>query len=222
MGPELDFASFAKAGSAIAQMAETLDLSTAETSRALAALMPAFAVAYQRAAADPDRLKTAIANALPVGRFDNDSERATRAFFGQDDLARAVIEHAAQSSGLGADVVRTLFPAVAADFATSLSRREGLGTAGDLMVAFFRGYARGRSGSAAPVTFNPWLDAMAAFTDGFARSQDGPGPTVAANAGAMLESQANAATAMGFPDMQAYQRIFDRFAGMPGSGSPSA
>lgn len=218
MGPELDFASFASAGSAIAQMADKLELSTAETSRALAALMPAFAVAYQRASSDPERLQTAIKNAMPVGRFDDDSERLTRAFFGQDDLARAVIDQAAQSSGLGADVVRTLFPAVAADFATSLSRRNELGTAGDLMIAFFRGYARGRSGSATPTTFNPWLDAMAAFTDGFMRSQDETGPTIAANAGAMLESQSNAATAMGMPDIKTYQRLFEQFAGaaLPG------
>lgn len=213
MGPELDFASFAKAGSAIAQMAEKLELSTSETSRALTALMPAFAVAYQRASADPERFKTAIQNAMPVGSFDDDREQLTRAFFGQDELARAVIDQAARSSGLGSDVVRTLFPAVAADFATSLSRRNDLGTAGDLLIAFFRGYARGRSGGSGPVSFNPWLDAMAAFTDGFMRAQDDSGPTVAANTGAMLEAQANAASAMGFPDVTTYQRMFDQFAG---------
>ena len=218
MGPELDFASFASAGSAIAQMAEKLELSTAETSRALTALMPAFAVAYQRASADPERLKTAIKNAMPVGRFEDDREQMTRVFFGRDDLARAVIDQAARSSGLGSDVVRTLFPAVAADFATSLSRRNELGTAGDLLIAFFRGYARGRSGSAAPVTFNPWLDAMAAFTDGFMRAQDDQGPTVAANTGAMLAASANAASAMGFPDITTYQRMFDQFTGAAPNG----
>ena len=102
---------------------------------------------------------------------------------------------------------------MAAGVAASLARRNELGTAGDLMIAFFRGYARGRSGNTAPVTFNPWLDAMAAFTDGFMRNQDDSGPTVAANTGAMLEASANAASAMGFPDVKAYQRIFDQFTG---------
>lgn len=222
MGPELDFSSFAKAGSSIAAMADKLELSTAETSRALTALIPAFAVAYQRAAADPERLKEAIGNAMPVGNFEDDSERMSRAFFGQDDLARAVIDQAARSSGLGADIVRTLFPAVAADLATSLSRRNQLGTAGDLMIAFFRGYARGRSGgNSAPVTFNPWLDAMSAFTDGFMRGQGDEGPTVAANTAAMMQSATNAATAMGFPDVQTYQRLFDQFSSFGSDKGPA-
>ncbi|WP_018698810.1 hypothetical protein [Amorphus coralli] len=219
MGPELDFSNFASAGSSIAAMADKLDLSTAETSRALTALMPAFAVAYQRAAADPERLKEAIQEAMPVGRFDDDSERLSKAFFGQDDLARAVIDQAARSSGLGADIVRTLFPAVAADFATSLTRSNRFGTAGDLMIAFFRGYARGRSGDrSAPSTFNPWLDAMSAFTDGFMRSQGDEGPTVATNTAAMVDSANNAAAAMGFPDVQAYQRLFDQFSAFGKTG----
>ncbi|MEW5424659.1 hypothetical protein [Amorphus sp. 3PC139-8] len=206
MVPNLDFAAFAKAGSAIAEMADKLDLSTAETSRAIMALLPAFAIAYQRASADPERLKSAIKNALPAGRFEDDRERLTRVFFGRDDLARAVMDQAARSSGLGAEVVHTLFPAVAADLATSLDRKNQMGTAGDLMVAFLRGYARGRSGRRTPVTYNPWLDAMSAFTEGF---MGGKPPSV--DAGATLAPASFAS----FPDFATYQSLFDQFMPFP-------
>lgn len=210
MVPGFDFSTFAEAGSAVAEIASKFDLSTAETSRAIMALLPAFAIAYQRAAADPERFKAALKKALPAGNFDDDREQLTRVFFGRDELARAVVDQAARSSGLGAEIVHTLFPAVASDLATSLSRRGQLGTAGDLTVAFLRGYARGRSGRRAPVTFNPWLDAMSAFTEGFMRGQ-APGSEGESAPGANWMSP---------PDMSAYQRLFDQFMPLPGVSPP--
>ncbi|MDQ0316536.1 DUF937 domain-containing protein [Amorphus orientalis] len=201
MDAGFDFSTLARAGSAIAEMADKLDLSTAETSRAIVALLPAFSIAYQRAAADPERFKAALSSAMPAGDMDDDRERLTRVFFGRDDLARAVIDQAARTSGLGAEVVHTLFPAMAADLATSLSRQSQLGTAGDLMVAFLRGYARGRSGTPGPVTFNPWLDAMSAFTEGFMRGQTPDDPAARTAPFAPFTT----------PDMATYQQLFDQF-----------
>lgn len=176
-------------GTALEGMARQYGLSLDQAQRAFEALLPAFLLAMQRSAADPEglaKLFGAPVSSQP-GRFYDSPGQASPAapsqagaelmgrLFGSPEVARKVAEQAAAMTGIGLDMMARVLPAMAAAFMGGLSQA---GAGGD--VAPLQG-ARpdpNRSG-AAVAAVQPWqamLEAMRGFPGLAAAGPAEPGP----------------------------------------------
>ncbi|TVR10744.1 MAG: DUF937 domain-containing protein [Salinarimonadaceae bacterium] len=117
----------AQGGDAIANMAGRFGLSPEQTTKAVAALLPAFAIGFQQAAARPDQLAP-FAETMRRGVYEPFFESAAKAFtadaakrgeealaalFGSPELARSLAEQGAALAGLSQDTMKQMMPFVA-------------------------------------------------------------------------------------------------------------
>lgn len=117
----------AQGGDGLDNFARQFGLSPQQTSAAIAALMPAFAMGLQRAATDPGAMAQ-LFRLMSGGHFPAFWESPGQAFspqarqegkelldqlFGSDEVSRRVAHQAAAFSGVGVDVLQQMLPLVA-------------------------------------------------------------------------------------------------------------
>jgi len=162
----------AQGGHGVENLASLYGISAQQTQRAMEALMPAFAAAMQRAMQSPDGMAnlTVLMMSGPYGglyehapsapgELSKPGATAMDAVFGSPEVARAVAEHAATSSGLATAVVNQVMPS----FATLLlgGMAKSLAASGAMSQLLAASLARA-SGQPLP-TGNPWIDALGNF-----------------------------------------------------------
>lgn len=126
----------AQGGDAIPNMAGRFGLSPEQTTKAVAALLPAFALGFQQAAARPDQLAL-IAETMRKGVYEPFFESAAQAFtaeaarrgeealaalFGSPDLARSLAEQGAALAGLSQETMKQMMPFVASTLMGGLAK----------------------------------------------------------------------------------------------------
>ncbi|MEK1888269.1 MAG: DUF937 domain-containing protein [Phyllobacterium sp.] len=190
-------------GQNIEALSRQFNLSQQQTVAAIEALMPAFSQGLQRNAADPMGFGAFI-QALSAGQHTNYFDNPQAAFnssgvangnnilgqlFGSKDLSRAVADHAAQMTGLGAQTMKQMLPVVASMMMGGLYNKStgqfaasGLGggnVIGDLIEQMMRqgGSAMG-GGQPAPgrqsapdASANPWGQILESMFGGGAGQQ---------------------------------------------------
>lgn len=194
-------------GQNIEALSRQFNLSQQQTVAAIQALMPAFSQGLQRNAADPMGFGAFI-QALSAGQHTNYFDNPQAAFnssgvangnnilgqlFGSKDLSRAVADHAAQMTGLGAETLRQMLPVIASMMMGGLYNKStgqfaasGLGggnVIGDLIEQMMRqGGAAMGGGQPAPnrqsapdASANPWGQILEGMFGGGAASQQGQG-----------------------------------------------
>ena len=133
----LDMIMSAQGGAAAQQAGAQLGLNQQQSQSAIAALLPAISSALKKNTANPQGL-AGLLGALQGGQHEqylenpqmlgqpqtvNDGNAILGHLFGSKDVSRAVAGHAAQKTGLGADVLKKLLPLVATMAMGSLSKQ---------------------------------------------------------------------------------------------------
>ena len=184
----LDLMRAAQGGAAMENMAQQFGLSLDQTRRSMEALMPAFALGFQRNAADP----TGFANLLRMmgsGQYAGFFEQPGMAFsplgrregntiLGQlfgPEVSRQVADQAAAWAGDGPDIMRQMMPTVATMLMGGLVKSaasEGLADMFEQFAKVLRGGASAvpqgrRNGSgAATDPFSAWASMVGAMWGG--------------------------------------------------------
>ncbi|RCW87726.1 DUF937 domain-containing protein [Phyllobacterium bourgognense] len=173
----------AQGGQAVDALSNQFNLSQQQTIAALEALMPAFSQGLQRNAADPmgfGGFVQSLSSGRQVNYFDNpqaafdpmgvaNGKNVLDQLFGSKDLSRAVADHAAAVSGVGADTLKQMLPVVASMMMGGLYKKStgqfaaaGLGggnVIGDLIEQMMRqsgGQPSAPQQSAPGAGGNPW------------------------------------------------------------------
>jgi hypothetical protein len=162
-------------------MARQFGLSQAQAQRAMEALMPAFALGFQRAAADPQAFTnlmnmfaagqpTSSNEGAPQGQAQLQGDAALGQLFGSPELTRRVAEQAAHWSGIGAQVLQQMMPIFAAALVSALSkyseimRAEAARTSRDSTAkAYALGAETSKTGAETPTPADPfaaWSEIM--------------------------------------------------------------
>jgi len=133
----LDMIMSAQGGAAAQQAGAQLGLNQQQSQSAIAALLPAISSALKKNTANPQGL-AGLLGAIQGGQHEqylenpqmlgqpqtvNDGNAILGHLFGSKDVSRAVAGHAAQKTGLGADVLKKLLPLVATMAMGSLSKQ---------------------------------------------------------------------------------------------------
>lgn len=160
----------AQGGDAIANMAGRFGLSPEQTTKAIAALLPAFAIGFQQAASRPDQL-TSFAETMRRGVYEPFFESAAKAFtadaakrgeeaiaalFGSPELAKSFAEQGAALAGLSQDTMKQMMPIVASTLMGGMAKSmtESMSSppqAPDFLRAF-AAFAPGAAPSPAPTS----------------------------------------------------------------------
>jgi hypothetical protein len=126
----------AQDGRGLENFARQFGLSQQQVNAAVAALMPAFAMGFQRAATDPSAMAQ-LFRVMTGGHFPNFWESANQAFtpqarqegkhlldqlFGSDEVSRRVAHQAASFSGVGVDVLHQMLPLLAGIMAGGIAK----------------------------------------------------------------------------------------------------
>ncbi len=126
----------AQGGAGLDNLSRQFGLSAQQTHAALAALMPAFAMGLQHAAADPNAMGR-LFQSMMSGHYPTFWESAAQAFtpqakqegarlldqlFGSDEVSRRVARQAASFSGVGVDVLQQMLPLIAGIMAGGLAK----------------------------------------------------------------------------------------------------
>jgi hypothetical protein len=153
----------AQGGAGFDNMARQFGLTPDQTQRAVAALLPAFAMGFQRNAMNPAAAMQ-LFQLMAGGHYPSFFESATQAFspqgrqegkavldqlFGSDQVSRRVADQAAQFSGVGTEVLNQILPLTAAILAGGLSK--AMTSHGSMMGPFTEAW-RGTAGGAQPST----------------------------------------------------------------------
>ncbi len=162
----------AQGGHGVENLAGLYGLSAQQAQRAMEALMPAFAAAMQRAMQSPDGMAnlTVLMMSGPYGglyehapsapgELSKPGATAMEAVFGSPEVARAVADHAASTSGLATAVVNQVMPSFATLLLGGLAK--SLAASGAMNQLLAASLARA-SGQPLP-TGNPWIDALGNF-----------------------------------------------------------
>lgn len=162
----------AQGGHGVENLANLYGLSAQQTQRVMEALIPAFSVALQRAMQSPESLAnlTILMMSGPYGglyehppqkpvELAKPGDPVLEAVFGSPDVAKAVADHAASSSGLAAAVVKQVMPSFATLLLGGLAK--SLAASGAMSQMLAASLARA-SGQQLP-TGNPWVDALNNF-----------------------------------------------------------
>ncbi|OYX81980.1 MAG: hypothetical protein B7Y75_06845, partial [Azorhizobium sp. 35-67-5] len=162
----------AQGGHGVENLASLYGISAQQTQRAMEALMPAFAAAMQRAMQSPDGMAnlTVLMMSGPYGglyehapsgpaELSKPGATAMEAVFGSPEVARAVADHAASTSGLATAVVNQVMPSFATLLLGGLAK--SLAASGAMSQLLAASLARA-SGQPVP-TGNPWIDALGNF-----------------------------------------------------------
>lgn len=163
----------AQGGSGFDNLARQFGLSAQQTSAALAALMPAYAMGLQHAATDPAAMARLV-QAMTQGPYAAFFENAAQAFspqakregeqfldqlFGSDEVSRRVARQAAAFSGVGVDVLQQMLPLVAGILAGGLAKMaQTQGAAVKEAVQSFQEQAGQTASSGTSNVGAPWLD----------------------------------------------------------------
>lgn len=180
----------AQGGQAIDNLAKAYGLSRAEFDRLMGTLLPVFALGMKRSAAemaspaafaemlDPEKFRAAFEDTrAAVSPAATEAARlALEKMFGSGDAAGVIANQAAALTGIGADVVSKVMPAVAATLFGGLAK-EWEGTP---MAAFLKPGAAGDAAAAFGAFGNPVKDAVSAFLKGYAEGKPGSTPQGAA------------------------------------------
>ena len=133
----LDMIMSAQGGQTAQQAGAQLGLNQQQSQNAIAALLPAISSALKQNTASPQGL-AGLLQALQGGQHEqylenpqmlgqpqtvNDGNAILGHLFGSKDVSRAVAGHAAQKTGIGADVLKKLLPLVATMAMGSLSKQ---------------------------------------------------------------------------------------------------
>lgn len=177
----------AQGGAGFDNMARQFGLTPDQTQRAIAAVMPAFMMAFQRQAMNPNAMMQ-LFQTMAGGHYPNFFESAAQAFspqgrqegkaildqlFGSDEVSRRVADQAAQVSGVGTEALNQILPLAAAILAG------GIAKAMSAQGAMFGPLAEAwRSGAAGPQTagqtgagawadmWRGWMSATSPFQPG--------------------------------------------------------
>jgi hypothetical protein len=153
----------AQGGAGFDNMARQFGLRPEQIQLAVAALVPAFAMGFQRQAANANAM-TQLFQLMTAGQYPNFFDSAAQAFssearkegqaivdklFGSDEVTRRVAQQAAQFSGVGTEVLNQLLPLVAAILAGGMYKvMAGQGAMLGSMMETWR--------SSTPAGGNPW------------------------------------------------------------------
>jgi hypothetical protein len=180
----------AQGGAAIDTMARQFGLNYEQAQRAMEALLPAFAMAFQRSAANPNTFASLLAM-MGSGQyakfFDNPSQAfAAQAFgqgndilgqiFGNKALSQQIAEQTAAVAGIAPEIMKQMMAPAAAVLMGGLSQTaasQGFAAYFDQIADMFRGGAPrpGLRAEAAQDPFSAWAQMMTGMMGGAA-----PGP----------------------------------------------
>jgi hypothetical protein len=162
----------AQGGAGFDNMARQFGLTPDQTQRAVAALMPAFIMAFQRQAMNPNAM-TQLFRTMTTGHYPNFFESAAQAFspqgrqegkmildqlFGSDEVSRRVADQAAQFSGVGTEALNKILPLSAAILAGGITKAMGAqGTMMNPMAETWRNAAT-RQAPAGQTGMGAWAD----------------------------------------------------------------
>jgi hypothetical protein len=181
----------AQGGAGFDNMARQFGLTPDQTQRAVAALMPAFMMAFQRSAMNPNTMMQ-LFQTMAGGHYPNFFESATQAFspqgrqegkvildqlFGSDEVSRRVAHQAAQFSGVGTEALNQILPLAAAILAGGMTKAMAAqGTLLNPMAEAWRNAASGQA-SAGPTGMGAWADMWQTWMTPPAPPQDQPAPS---------------------------------------------
>lgn len=172
MDPFVQMVRAAQGGEGLNNLARLYGLSVQQAQVAAEALMPAFAMGLQKSMQSPEGLANlmvlmmrgpyaALYDRSPAspGDLSQPGASALEAVFGSPEVTRAVMNHAAASTGLGVAVVKQTAPAFASLLMEGLTKSLAASGALNQMLA---GMLARASGQPEP-TGNPWVDGLAAM-----------------------------------------------------------
>jgi len=133
----LEAISGAQGGGTVQQLGQQFGLSNDQVSSALSALVPALAAGFQQNMASPQGLdgllgalgggqhQRYVDDAAALGHPDtiNDGNGILGHIFGSKDVSRQVATQAAAQTGVGADVLKSMLPVVAALMMGTMSKK---------------------------------------------------------------------------------------------------
>lgn len=202
----------AQGGSGFDNMARQFGLTPDQTQRAIAALMPAFMMAFQRQAMNPSAM-TQLFQTMAGGHYSSFFDSAAQAFspqgqqegkriidqlFGSDEVSRKVAEQAAQFSGVGTEALHKLLPLTAAILAGGIAKAiSAQGAMLAPMAELWRtnpaGQTTGQTGMGAWADlWRPWAGAASAPPGPSSREGTGSNPFEEMMASFMRASQPKA------------------------------
>lgn len=127
MLPLFDMMMQAQNGAAMEAMSKQFNLAQEQTTKAMAALMPAFSSGFKRSATDPYNF-TSLMQSIASGNYAKYFEDMSKAFtpegiadgnnvlarlFGSKDVSRAIAAQAAQMTGIGQEIYKRMLPVMA-------------------------------------------------------------------------------------------------------------
>ncbi len=180
----------AQGGAAFENVSKAFGLSMEETQKAVAALVPAFAMGLQRSAAHPETMD-ALARLMATGAFAGaytdpkaafsprareTGESALAALFGSPDYAKRVADQAAALSGVAGEATGRMLPILTSMLMDGMAR---MGAAG----AQAGGQGAGQGAAAAPkpkaasgATENPWEEIFSSMMGAPPKPEPEPEP----------------------------------------------
>ncbi len=177
----IDIMRAAQGGQAIENMARRFGLNPEQTRHAVAALLPAFAMGLQQAAARPADVEK-LFEAMRSGRYDAFFDSARSAFskkaqasgediigrmFGSPELVARIAEQSAAFSGLTAETVSKMMPHVAATLMGGMAKSVGSDSAtGIEPLARMMDVWKPPAPEPPPPPANPWEQMFSAMMAG--------------------------------------------------------
>ena len=175
----------AEHGAALHNMSRRFSLSPADTQKAVDALLPAFALGFQKAVHDPAafaELFRMIASGTYAPVFDGLGGMASAQsgvpilaqIFGSEAVSRKVAEQAASATGLGVEILHQMLPMMAATLIGGAFRYASLQGLGDLFArwsAAFHAAHDAQQPAPPPNAANPLEMWTALLNPGGARAQ---------------------------------------------------
>ncbi|OYX89267.1 MAG: hypothetical protein B7Y84_05905 [Azorhizobium sp. 32-67-21] len=203
MDPFIQMLRAAQGGQGLNNLAQLYGLSVQQAQIAAEALMPAFAAGLQKRMGSPEGLANIMVLMMrgPYGAlydqrpnspadFMQPGTNALQALFGSDEVNRAVMNHAAATTGLGTAVMNQMAPGFASLLMGGLTKSLAASGALNQMLAGFMARANGRP----EPTGNPWVDALAAMTSSQSMGRGTGNPWIDAFADMMVRSSGRSRT----------------------------
>lgn len=183
MDPFVQMVRAAQGGEGMNNLAQLYGLSVQQAQAAAEALMPAFAMGLQKSMQNPEGLANLMVLMMrgpyaslydhrPSAPADlaQPGARAMEAVFGSSEVSRAVMNHAAATTGLGVAVVNQTTPAFASLLIGGLTKSLAASGALNQMLAGMLARANGQP----EPTGNPWVDGLATMMSSAGRRTGNP------------------------------------------------
>lgn len=167
-------------GGGVASLGKQFGLSPQQTQSAVEALLPAFSKGFQQTASSPQGLGALLT--MLGGKQEVEGASGGNAvlneIFGSKDLSRAVASQASQASGVGADVLRKMLPAIAGMLVNGMASQtnkeiktgkfSASNPLGEIIEQMMKGQGGGRG---APQSNNPLGDILGQILGGGGQGQ---------------------------------------------------